>query len=269
MARLAESSALEVRGASKRYGGLEVLANVDITVRSGSCYGLVGPNGAGKTTLLNAISGIVRLDSGTVSIGNVDITRLPPHRRVRHGLARTFQTVRLVPGRSVLDQVVYGAYGMLEGSTWPYLMGLPSARRRIQDQRDRAGTLLELVGMADQAATIAEVLPYGDRRRVEIARALMTEPSVLLLDEPVAGMGVAEWTPLVDLLRRLSAEGLTVVVIEHNMRFVERCCERVMVLNSGHMLAEGPPRECLRADEVRAAYFGTGWAKHARHVEAE
>ncbi len=255
---------LRVRSVSKRYGGLEVLSDVDVTVEKEAFYGIVGPNGAGKTTLLNVISGIVKSDRGEVWVDDVDLTRLGPNRRVLHGVARTFQTVRLVPGRTVLDQVVFGAYDRMGGHTWRHLTGQRAASRQMAEIREDARRLLEELGMGGKLDAVAEMLPYGDQRRVEVARALIARPKVLLLDEPAAGMGPKEWMPLVEYLSGLARNGLTVVLIEHNMRLVESACARVVVLDFGKVLAEGPPGECLRTKEVREAYFGTGKVSYGR-----
>ena len=265
-ARDAGDAAMQVRSVSKHYGGLEVLSDVDVTIDRGAFYGIVGPNGAGKTTLLNVISGVVKCDRGEVWVDDVDLTRLGPDRRVLHGVARTFQTVRLVPGRTVLDQVVFGAYDRMGGHTWRHLTGQRAAIRQMAEIRGDAEHLLEQLGMGGKLDAVAEMLPYGDQRRVEVARALMARPKVLLLDEPAAGMGPKEWMPLVEYLLDLTRNGLTVVLIEHNMKLVESACERVVVLDFGKVLAEGPPRECLRTKEVREAYFGTGKVSYGRRA---
>jgi branched-chain amino acid transport system ATP-binding protein len=249
-------AALELDGISKSYGGLEVLRSVTLSIPSSTIYGIAGPNGAGKTTLLNIISGFADADSGRFQVSGVDTTAMDAFRLSRMGVARTFQNIRLFRGMSVREQVSAGAYRHRTASMFASMLRLPSERRDRAVLAETADQMLELVGLSHVADRLAETLSYGDQRRLEIARALATRPNVLLLDEPTAGMNDADWLPIADLLSELRSRGLTVVVIEHNMRLLERCCDRIAVIAAGAVIAEDEPMACLRLPEVRVAYFG-------------
>ena len=244
---------LECDGISKRFGGVHAVADLDLSVAPGQVFGLIGPNGAGKTTLVNLISGRMRVDGGAIRFDGADVTALPPHTLTACGIARTFQGVRLFKGLTVLENVLVGRHARMRSDVlrrmWP--RGTPD---RVD--RARAGQLLERLGLARPDA-LAGGLAYGDQRRLEIARALASEPRLLILDEPAAGMNPAESTRLRELMRALVSEGLTIVLIEHDVRLVMGTCERVAVLNFGRKIAEGTPVEIQASPVVREAYLGT------------
>ena len=244
---------LECDGISKRFGGVHAVADVDLSIEPGQVFGLIGPNGAGKTTLVNLISGHLRVDSGAIRFAAADVTRLAPHALTARGIARTFQGVRLFKGLTVLENVLVGRHARMRSDVvrrlWP---------RGVSDRSDRekAGQLLERLGLSRPDA-LAGGLAYGDQRRLEIARALASEPRLLILDEPAAGMNPAESVRLRELMRTLVAEGLTIVLIEHDVRLVMGTCDRVAVLNFGRKIAEGTPSEIQSSPVVREAYLGS------------
>ena len=250
------SASLVLDRVSKNYGGLEVLKSITFTVPESTIFGLAGPNGAGKTTLLNIISGFADADGGRLVVNGIDSTGLSALKLSRAGVARTFQNIRLFRGLTVREQVSAGAYRHRKASVIAGMLGLPSDRRDRREMNENVTELLEFVGLAHAGDRLAETLSYGDQRRIEIARALATRPRLLLLDEPTAGMNDADWLPIADLLFKLRDQGVTVVVIEHNMRLLERCCDRIVVVAAGEVIAEDEPVACLRLPEVRRAYFG-------------
>ncbi|WP_185996684.1 ABC transporter ATP-binding protein [Nocardioides campestrisoli] len=249
-------AAVEIVHLDKSFGGLAAVADVSMRVPEASIYGILGPNGAGKTTVLNMVSGFIRPDSGSITVHGKDVTSLAPYRIAREGVARTYQNIRLFPGLTVLETVVAGAYGQRSSTLLGSLLLSPAERRERRECRDRAAELLERVGVTADHGTLAETLSYGDQRRVEIARALATNPRVLLLDEPTAGMNDVESEAVGQLMLSLRDSGLTLILIEHNMRLVEEFCEEVSVMSSGAILAQGAPTWCLEQDDVKEAYFG-------------
>jgi len=247
---------IAVRGVSVQFGGLAALSDVDFDVKRGTVKALIGPNGAGKTTLFNVISGIQAPTSGSVLLDGEDITLSAPHERVRRGLARTFQNLQVFSGMSVLENVIVGMHARLSSGVFTALLRLPSGRREEMAARDRARALLGRVGLASKADLPVSALSFGDLKIVEIARALGSEPTVLLLDEPTAGLPAAEATRVTDVIRAISTEGVTVLLVEHNMRVVMSVSHDILVLNFGRRIAEGEPAFVRAHPDVITAYLG-------------
>lgn len=248
--------ALELSEVRKSFGGVKAVRDLDFVVAAGSITGLMGPNGAGKTTIVNLISGLLKPDSGSIVVGGVDATGVAPHRIAALGLSRTYQNVRLVTGMTSIQQVISGCYLRRGSSLLSSILHTPGALSRMDDVEDEALYLLERVGMADRVDVLAEALSYGEQRRVEIARALGAGPSLLLLDEPTAGMNAQEAERISTLVRTLRDDGLSVLLVEHNMRVITDTCDHVVVMNFGAKIAEGAPEACLDDAAVQEAYFG-------------
>lgn len=244
-------------GISKDYGGVRAVRGVDLELRAGEVTGLIGPNGAGKTTCVNILSGLVPPSGGTVEVLGTDPARIPVHRVAAAGVARTFQHAKLFGRLSVLDNVLAGAHLVTRGTFLRRLLWLPSARRDEHAAVVHATACLERVGIADKAGLAAGDLSYGDQRRVEIARALASDPALLILDEPAAGMNRVEAAALGDLMTALAADGLTILLIEHDVGLVMRTCDRVTVLDFGAVIASGEPAHVRDHPDVVAAYLGT------------
>lgn len=253
---------VSIVGGGKDYGGVHAVRSVDLTVGSGEVVGLIGPNGAGKTTLVNMISGLVPATSGTFEVLGTDPGTVPVHRVAQAGVSRTFQHSKLFPRLSALENVLVGAHAVSRPTFLRRLLWLPSARRDEQRVIEHAARCLARVGLGDKAAVDASALSYGDQRRLEIARALASDPSLLILDEPAAGMNHVEAESLSELIGSLAREGLTILLIEHNVGMVMRTCDRVVVLNFGEVIASGTPAEVAADEAVIEAYLGS--AEEAR-----
>jgi branched-chain amino acid transport system ATP-binding protein len=247
---------LAVAGLSKRFGGLSVLQDVNFTVPANTVFGLIGPNGAGKTTVFNLITGLVVPGGGTVALAGTNLIGMPPHRITRMGIARTFQNIRIFKEMTLLENVVVGMHAHLTYGVADWLLALPAYRTGERRARARAHELLGWVGLDAKAAERAEGLSYGEQRKLELARGLATEPKLLLLDEPVAGMNTGEKVELMQVIGQVAARGYTVFLIEHDMRFVMGLCQRIAVLNFGRIIAEGTPDQIKSDPAVIEAYLG-------------
>ncbi|WP_395726902.1 ABC transporter ATP-binding protein [Nakamurella sp.] len=247
---------VELEGVTVKFGGLTALDSVTFTIRRGEILGLIGPNGAGKTTCFNAMTGVYRPTSGTVTFDGHVMAKLKRNQITRLGIARTFQNVRLFGEMTALENVVVGTDARHKTSVPGATFRLPRHRHEERDAIDRGLALLEFVGIGARATEKARNLPYGDQRRLEIARALATEPKLLCLDEPAAGFNPAEKVALMDLIRKIRSDGYTVLLIEHDMRLVMGVTDRIVVLEFGKKIAEGVPAEIRDNPAVIAAYLG-------------
>ncbi len=256
---------LEARGLGRRFGGVVALEDYALELHEGDLLGLIGPNGAGKTTAFNLLSGVLRPSAGSIRFGGREVTGWPTHRIARLGIARTFQNVRLFSDLSVLDNVMAGLHARHGAGLLATALATPSLCRRERTIAERARAALDFVGLGELAGQRASDLAYGQQRLVEIARAIATEPVVLLLDEPAAGMNPSETDALAALLRRLHGDlGMALLVVEHDMRLVMGVCARIQVLEGGRLLAEGRPEEIQRNPAVITAYLGSRrGAEHA------
>ncbi len=247
---------LVLSNVSKRFGGLLAVSDVNMEVPPGRITGLIGPNGAGKTTVVNMITGLLKLSTGSIKLGECDITTAEAHEVAFAGVSRTFQNIRLLPEATVLENVVIGFHVHVKSSLFAQLIGLPSSLRESPQLFERGRELLERFGMSRFADHPAGGLAYGHQRRVEMMRAVATGPQILLLDEPVAGMNDVEASELGVLFNELATSGIGLLLIEHNIRFVNQLCQQVYVLDSGSMIASGKPQDVMHNPAVVAAYLG-------------
>jgi len=247
---------LTAKSLHKSFGGVRAVRDVSFQVAGGSVFAIIGPNGAGKSTMLNLISGVYQPDAGTLAFGNTNMAGLPAHKRVRLGIARTFQKIRLFKQLSVLENVVAGFHIHHDVPGWQYVFHGNSFRRDYARCRAQAVELLSFMGLAAKRDTFAGSLSYGEQRMLEFARALATQPKLLLVDEPAAGLNAAEVDILLDRIRITRDRGVTVVLVEHNMELVMNVADRVLVMDYGQHLFEGAPAEVQKSEAVLAAYLG-------------
>ncbi|MGY4783712.1 ABC transporter ATP-binding protein [Rhodococcus opacus] len=258
------SPILEARDVAVHYGGIKAVDGISFELASGKIYGILGPNGSGKSTLLAALTGLVKLTRGSISLGGQELRSSSPVESSRRGVSRTFQTARLVPGLTVLQNVQLGADQLREdSSTRPKLGGRAGRFQRRRFAASQVESAIERTGLTGLEAVRPSELPYGTQRRVEIARAIAMAPDLLLLDEPTAGMNSSERLEISSLLQQLRSEGLTQVLVEHDVQMMVDTCDHLLALNLGVLIAEGSAGDVVREPAVREAYLGKRWQDHA------
>ncbi len=254
---------LEVDDVRVSFGGLHAVDGLSTRVEEGTIKGIIGPNGAGKTTLFNAIAGIQRLSAGTIRLSGRSIEHARPFERARLGLARTFQNLQIFPDLTLLENVMIGCHPRVGTGFLSSILATPASRAREQRMEETAYDKLSLLGMADRAGELAGNLSFGQAKLLEIARALAAEPKILMLDEPIAGVPASEQGGIGDMIKAVNAQGVTVILVEHNMRMVMRLCDEILVMRNGRFLAEGTPAHIGTHPEVIAAYLG----KESSHAQ--
>ncbi len=256
---------LQATEISLGFSGVRALSRVNLRIARGELVGIIGPNGSGKSTLFNVLSGIYQCDAGTIEMNGESLNGLAPSQIARKGLVRTFQNKRLFGSMTVLENVLVAALKSKDGSVLGDVLGLTASRRALDEAREAARRCLARVNLSSWANHLAKDLPYGAQNRLEIARALALEPQLLLLDEPAAGLNPAEREELRSLIASVHADGVTIALVEHDVRMVTGLCRRVMALDHGEKIADGPSEEVVRNPQVLEAYFGEVQGEEASH----
>lgn len=258
-------TSLELKQLTKHFGGLIAVKSLNLEVMEGEIVGLIGPNGAGKTTVFNLVSGVLKPTRGTVTYGGENITGLKTNELAQRGLVRTFQSNTVFPNFTVMENALMGCHIHTGIGLARDLMNTPSMRMKRDQTSEKAAEMVNFVGLADYSTEIAKTLSYGHQRALGVCIALAADPKLLMLDEPVTGMTVKDKEIMMDLIRRIRQRGMTVLLVEHDMRVVMGLCDRIAVLNSGNKIAQGTPQEIQMNDQVIKAYWGDKGAS-ARHL---